>query len=449
MKKIVGIIAALALAGAVFADEPDVVPSVSSFKGDASIEWIADLDAETTGMKNSESAEFKIIFVPETKKKTEGEGLWGELEIKVGKVEVTGGKGFGTIGWELDDDKNIKLDDDGHPILTAAGGSVFIVPSVSVETAKIHFTDDDFYAVMNIKAPGLKVGGGKYVLATRSDDGGKANPEVGVTLTGAQGFTLNFGLKDLVDFNVQFADNGQQKGDAKKFAFVFDASLKAVENLDLTAGVGYSTEEEKAAIGVKAAYKVAISDTMYVKPSVGFTLKDKAKALGAAVMFGWGKENQEPKFAKFTNDVVNIGDKCSDGVSFYLNSNLESKDKGGTMGFLFGVYDETLLAGFLPGLKVAADFQGDFNTIGDAFELNAALKYSNTFDIWTIDANFGMQVKKGAETNTGVLYGFGVSTDNSLIQNTKLYVKYAGENAAKIGGADKKGSVTLGAQIHF
>ncbi len=417
MKKIVGIIAGLALiAGFAFADEPDVTPTVSSFKGDASLEWVYDLQNETHGLHNKESTEFKIVFVPETKKATEGSDLWGDLEIKVGKAEI-------------------------------AAGAPVTLPTVSIEHAKIHFSEDDFYVRLNIRQPGLSLGGGKYVLATRSDDGAKANPAQSVVLTGKNteaivgigGFTLEFGLKDTVDFNLQFADNGITK--TKKYAFVFDASVKAVENLELVAGAGYSTEEEKFAIAAKASYKLGLTDTMYLRPSVGFAMKDKAKELGAALFFGWGAENSKAEFKSFSNSVVNIGDKCSDGVSFYLTSDLDKK-----YGFIFGVYDST----FVPGLKVGADFQADLKTVSDAWEFNAAAKYSNTFDIWTFDANFGIQAKNAAKkTNTGFLYGFGISTDNSIIQNTKLYANYSGEKAAKIGGADDKGKITIGTQIHF
>ena len=458
MKKIVGIIAALALVSAVFADEPDVTPTVSSFKGDASLEWQFDLDKEAHGMKNSESTEFKIVFVPETTKATEGTDMWGELEIKVAKVEVTGGSSFkldeaGYIKAQAEyEEKIAKAIAEGktaEEAKKAAGdepdinsfvttGALFFVPGLSVEKAKIHFSDDGFYVRMNIKAPGLSLGGGKYVLATRSDADARANPAQKVTLTGAQGFTLEFGLTDTVDFNLQFADNGVAKD--KNYAFVFDASVKAVENLELVAGAGYSTEEEQFAVAFKTSYKVELSDTMYLKPSVGFAMKDKAKALGAAVFLGWGAENSEPGFAQFTNKVDNIPNKCSDGVSFWLNSDLDN-----SYGFLFSVYDST----FVPGLKAGLDFQGDLKTISDAWELNAAAKYSNTFDIWTVDANFGLKVLGGKATNTGFLYGFGVSTDDSIIQNTKLYFKYAGEQGAKVGGADLKGTITVGTQIHF
>jgi len=428
MKKIVGIIAAMALvASAVFADpELSLVPT--SFKGDATLEWIANLDDETTGMKNSSSSEFKIVFYPDTEKSTSGDGLWGELKIKAAKDEV------------------------------AAANSGINLHTPSIETAKIHFVDGDFYARLNIKVPGLSVGGGKIVLATRSDMSTADFPATSVTLTGKQGFTLEFGLKDFLDFNLQFADNGEQKSSAKEFGFAFDAKLNGagidVEGLELYAGVAYATEKvnnasQDVALAAKASYKLAIDDKLYVRPSVGFGLKGDAKALTAAVLFGWGAENSKADFAGFSVEGGNqIPNKESDGVSFALTSDLESKDKNGSMGFIFSAYDST----FVPGLKVGADFISDFYSISDGWELNAAAKYSNTFDIWKLDANFGLRVEKAAETNTGFLYGFEVSTDNSIIQNTKLYVKYSGEHAADLGatvGADKKGTITVGTQIHF
>ena len=429
MKKIVGIIAALALAGSVFAD-PSVTPVIATFDGNASLEWIADLDAETTGMKNSESATFKVKFISEgTKENEAADGLWGELKIKAGNTEV-------------------EAKNDG------VAKSGVAVANPTVESAKIHFSDDDFYARLNIKAPGLKVGGGKNVLATFSDKGTADNPNPGVTVTGAQGFTVEFGLKDLVDFNLQFADNGQQTSSAKEFGFAFDAKLNGagidVEGLELYAGVAYATEKvsgasQDAAIAARASYKLAIDEKFYLKPTVGFGLQGDAKALTAVVLFGWGGENAEAKFDAYANSVSSVHDKCTDGVSFALKSNLESKDKGGDMGFIFGVYDST----FVPGLKVGAEFAGDFYTIGDGFTFDIAAAYSNTFDIWKLDANAGLKVIKAADTNVGFRYAFELSTDNSLIQNTKLYAKYAGEQSAKIGGADKKGTITVGTQIHF
>lgn len=477
MKKIVGIIAALALAGFVFADAPSVSPVIADFNGDASLEWIADLDAETTGMKNTQNANFKVTFISEGTKATTGEGLWGELEIKVGKTEAESKLSDGAA--------------DVNPWLAAP----------SVEKAIIHFVDDDFYASMDIKGPDLGLGGGDIFVATQSK---KAFPATDVALADKAGFKINFGLKDLFDANFSFADNGEKISDAKEYAFKLDGSLKAVENLLLYAGVAYSTEEEATAFAAKASYKVDLGD-FYLRPSVGFTLKDEAKYLGGALMFGWADEGEgaDANFAKFTSlgaefkaieatltaaaeadagyptsgtdeekaefvknyleadftyliakavseavgDGTNIPNKVNNGVSVFFGSDLED---GTGIDLLVGFYDDKLLGQFVPGLALAAQFETNTEAMDDLWFFDAALKYSGTFDIWTISANFGLKtVKFGDDTNSGFLYGFGVSTDNSIIQNTKLYAEYVGETAEDLGGANLKGKVTVGAKIHF
>ena len=426
MKKIVGIIAALALATAVFAD-PDVTPVVATFDGWAQLDWIANLDAETTGMKNSEEAKFEVKFIGAGDKATSGDGLWGELKIKVGDdVKVAGVNGAAL---------------DAFPFKAAV-----------VDTAKIHFIDGDTYFHMNIKAPGLSLGGGDLVLATYSP---WKDAAVSVKLTGAQGFTLNFGIP-LVDFNLQFADNGQQKSDAKEFGFVFDATLKGegfdVDGLAVTAGAGYSTEKvagkaQDAAVFFKATYKLAIDDAMYVRPTVSFGLQGEAKQLVAGVLYGWGAEGQEPNFAGFSNGVGSVPNKCSDGVSIALKSTLADK---APMGFLFGSYDNKLLADY--GIKIAAqldiaDLANFGKTATDAFDFALVYGSGDTFGDWKVAANLGAKFKL-EPSKFGMLYGASV-TNSAIIQNTDLYVKYAGEHAAEIGGADLKGSVTLGAKIHF
>ena len=426
MKKIVGIIAALALAGSVFAGEPSVSPVIAEFKGDASLEWIANLDNETIGMKNTQNANFKVTFISEGTKETTGDGLWGELQIK-----------------ETTSDTNATL---------SAGGSGITVKSPTVEKAIIHFVDDDFYASMDIKGPDLGLGGGKFVLATRSDSDSYANPSTDAKNVGlpgpAQGFKINFGLKDLFDANFSFADDGEDIMDTKDFAFKFDATLKAVENLELYAGTAYSSFEEDVALAAKASYKLALGDTMYIKPSVGFTLKDDAKNLAAALFFGWGAENKDANFAEFSKATrkgskTNIANKCSNGASIYLGTSNNIKD----FNMIIAAYDDTLLGGIVSGLSWAFDFEiPNLKKAGDKWMMDAALKYSNTFDSWTIDANFGLEV---LSEKAGFLYGFGVSTDNSFIQNTKLYAKYSGEHAEDIGAADLKGTITIGTQIHF
>ena len=426
MKKIVGIIAALALAGSVFAD-PDVVPVIATFDGNAKLEWIADLDAETTGMKNSEEATFKVKFIAEGTKETSGDGLWGELKIKAGSTEV-------------------EAKNDGVAKTGVA------VANPTVETAKIHFVDGNTFVKVNIKAPGLSLGGGDLVLATESP---WKDAKVGVTLTGAQGFTVEAGIP-AVDFNLQFADNGQQKSDAKEFGIVFDATLKGaafdVDGLAVTAGFGYATEKvagksQDAAIFAKATYELAIDETYDVTPPVSFGLQGEAKQLVAGVLFGWGADGKEPGFAKFTGDIVNIGNKCSNGVSIALSSTLADK---APMAFLFGYYDDTLLADF--GLTTAAQLTiADLSNFGKTAtdEFDAVIKYGSgdLLGDWKLSANLGIKFLL-EPSKFGALYGLEVK-NSAIIQNTDLYVSYSGEHAKDIGAADKKGAVTLGAKIHF
>jgi len=459
MKKIVGIIAALSLvAGVAFADAPAYpAGSVAAFSGDASIEYQFNLDDEAFGIANAENANFKIQFYNGGDKATEGDGLWGELKISVGagdKELKNSDKGKGTSG-----DNKEKFD------------GVFQMLTPSVDTAKIHFVDGDFYARMNIKAPGLSLGKGSIATSTWS---AKEFTERKVTLTGAQGFTIETGLKDVVEFNIQFADNGVKKSDAKEFGFLFDAALKAVENLNLYAGVAYSTEkvegkDQDAAIAVRGDYKLGLTDTMYIKPAVGFNMQGKAKELGAGVLFGWGTEGQEAKFAKFKasnkiddkDEWDNVCDKVADGVSVFVKTTLEEK---APMEFLFSFYDGTLLAGLsdvLGGLKVGAQlYAPDMTKFGDLWIADAAFAYSHAFDAWKVSANFGLEVISGkagdkSETKTGFLWGFGIENDKDIIDNTTLYLNYNGQKAKDIGstkghiGKDVKGTIKVGAKIHF
>jgi len=436
MKKIVGIIAALALvAGTAFADEPSVTPKVATFSGNASIEYDIDLDNTKFGIANADSADFEIQFVAKGDKTTvdkEGDGqLWGELKIKVGD-DV---KAKGTNGAEVD---------------------AFKFKGATVDTAKIHFTDDDdFYVNMNIKAPGLEIGGGDIITATWS---AKAFPKASVSLDNKAGFTLNFGRKDLIDMNFQFADNGVQKSSDKKFAFVFDASLKAVKDLTFVAGAGFSTQENQFAAAVKADYKLGLTDVLYLKPAVGFALAaDKSKTLNGGFLLGWGKEGQEPKFAKFKGaegNWDNIPDKCADGFSVFAGVPLA---EGADIELLVGAFDSTLVSGLKLGAELYAPSVKNF---GDKFVADVAAAYSTTVaENWKISANFGLEAEKIASVSKdlklGFLWGCGVE-NGAIIDNTTLYVNYAGQAAkdiqkldGSVKGTDEKGTIKIGAKISF
>ena len=422
MKKIVGIIAALALAGAVFADAPVASITDITFDGNASLEYIVNLDGAngegevTTGMKNAESANFKLKFITGGTKASTGDGVWGEIEIKTTDA-------------------------------TAAGDGAVAINKATVEKAVIHILEDDFFLDMNIRRPTLALGKDGIKLATSSagsvPDANAAKITFDtVTDVSPAGFTLNFGLKDVVEFGLQFADNGQKKSSEKEFAFVFDTALKAVSDLTLKASVGYGTKANKVAFTADAAYKVGLGD-MYILPAVGFAFtENKDKYLHAGLLFGWGGQDIEAKFASFSKGVTNVPDKCADGVSVYASIPLKDSP---AIGFLFSAFDSKFLGDF--GLKVGAQLAvadlANFGKNDDAFD--AAVAFSKAFGDWNVDANAGIKfIIDGSKF--GALYGFGVS-NSALIDNTKLYLNYKGEHAAAINSADLKGTITLGCEI--
>jgi hypothetical protein len=361
----------------------------------------------------------------------------------------------------------IKVGDD---VKVAGGKEAFVVPTASVDTAKIHFTDDDFYVVMNILKPSLELAGGDITTATWSAKGFGATK---VTLDDKNGFTVNFGLKDVVDFNLQYADNGVVKADAKKVAFLFDASLKAVENLGLYAGVGYGTQVKKFVAAAKVDYKLGLTDALYLKPAVRFSYDEaEAKNLAFGLLFGWGGEGKEPNFAKFKGKYAkqilkddgtvdkNIGDagewdnvpnKCADGFSVYAAVPLK---KDAEIPFLVSVYDSTLVE----NLKMGAEFYAPNITkmdAGWAADVAVAWASGDLLGDWKVSANFGAEIEKLAEVKAGFLWGCGVE-NGAIIDNTTLYLNYAGQAAKDIQkldgtvtGIDKKGTIKLGAKIHF
>ena len=491
MKKIVGIIAALALASAVFAD-PDIVPVQTDFSGNAELQWIADLDAETTGMKNSESATFKIKFINEGTKVTEGDGLWGELKIKAGTVEGT-------------------------------AGTTFSVPAATVETAKIHFIDGDTYFSMNIRKPDFSVGKINYVRAVKATSPAKnwedpafgafgggyqyatvataevdeeseyyyvdENGDVAVdkdgkkivagktpkatkttkattTLNDYQGFTLNFGIP-LVDLEFAFGDNGQQKSSDKEFAFKFGATVKPIENLNLYAGVAKCTADgmDDLVMAVTASYNYKIDDQFYIKPALQFGMVGKAMDLNAGLFFGWGSEGQtwNHDFLQFKATNLNVctnENRAADGLSIVFQKPLKNAngDDPKYTAMLIEFYDKKLLSGLdIGGVTIGAAYRAEdievagtkVSELGKGNIAFAAI-YENTFDIvyLTAKASFGMDLS-AADDKTAFKWSLRLGT-KELIANTDLYAEY-GAGYSKYSKPDnaEKGCLTVGTKISF
>ena len=412
MKKALVILMALAMVFAAFADDPAWNFGITKFDGSAELDYIIDLDAETTGMANVKSdTAIEFTLISKGEKVTTGDGLWGELKIEGGEVK----NGFGSLG-------------------TAA-----------VKTAKIHLVDGDFAVAVDILGPNLEVGGGDAKLATRSAG---ALPKASVALTDAAGFTVEITAKDVVEAKVSFADNGEKKSDAKKFALKAEATIKAIPDANIYGGVAWSQEEDDIALAAKADFTIGLSDSLKLIPSAGFAKKGDAKELTGAVLLNWGAVDLEPGFAAFSNYDADywpllggIQNKTADGVSVAVGSeDLED------FTILVGAYDST----FVEGLKVGAQFVTDTSD-NPAMVVDAAAKYETTFGIFKFAANAGFELVKidSLDVNeNGLLWGASIETDE-IIQNTTLKAAYAGEKSADIGGKDADGKITLSAKIHF
>lgn len=123
MKKALVFFITLAMIGVVFADEPAAEVKVAKFTGNAAVTFGFDLDKVKAGFKNETSGKLVLNFVNAGDKATTGDGIWGELAIKVAALQgqVKHNKDFALI---------TKEDNDSESDIR-----------VKISTAKIHFYD--------------------------------------------------------------------------------------------------------------------------------------------------------------------------------------------------------------------------------------------------------------------------------------------------------------------
>ena len=424
MKKALAILLAIGMVFAVFADAPVVSNSVVEFKGAASLEWISDLDEEENGFTNSTEANLKIDIVSAGDAATSGDGIWGELKIKVDGTTVDNGKIVVTKDTEDDANKvwpdkytTVEENKDGKWDATL---NIPFYPAASVETAKIHFVDGDVGIALNLLAPDLNLGKASVPTAT------------GATFETAEsknqldkGFALEI-TSSIIDANFKVKNNdvhGNEVAEEEtKWGFGADATIKVIDALNIRAAFAYAND--KTALRFGADYKLGINDTLYVKPAVDFTKNyDDSKVLVAGALLGWGTEGQEPGFFFVDN-------KCADGFSVAFTTDMADP---AVNKIAFGIYDSTLLA----GLKVGADYVAKLDEFGKG-TLQADVKYGTDIDILSIALAFGYEGNFATETNT-CKYSVELSTDD-VIDNTKLYAKYEGQT-------EKSGTITVGAKI--
>jgi len=489
MKKALAILLAIGMVFAVFADAPVVSNSVVEFKGAASLEWISDLDAETNGFKNTTEAAVKINLFNAGDAATSGDGIWGELKIvtdKDGFYEVKDGSALAAglttppLYAKVDTAKIHFVDGDvgialnilkpglalGENVLpTAVGkdkdndawksfkfdvsdnGTTVVDATIAAEIATLEAKYKDDTSELNKNLADAKDELAKAVTLTEIDTAQGKVDAAEKALKDAKervaylnaykkvpGLTNGFALEitsSVIDANFKVLDNGVAAD--KEWGFGADATIKAVENMNLKAGFAYAFET--TAFLASADYKLAIDEKLYVKPAVAFGLEDKTKELAASALFGWGAEGQEPDFIKYDDDNRYISNKCADGFSVtFITDMADGADQ-----MIFGLYDSTLLA----GLKVGAEYYvADLNNFGKG-KLSLAAKYGTDIDILTVALDFGMSTIFGTDKSTKMNYAIELSTDD-VVDNTTLYAKYAGGVA---GEKTNKGKITVGAKI--
>ena len=341
MKKIVALAAIASLAcGMIFADELAVANEVVDFKGEAKVAWGLDLDAGQHGFTNSEKAEVKVKLWGETTKVTEGDDIWAELKIKTTEADLKGsGDTVALDGGKMSvEEAKLHINNifvgirkgstqvgEYKPDAAIHGDKAFL-DKVGLDFSQgiqAGYDSDEFKFSLDFRS--YYDGGKEDKPYTFDADTGKSKATktagTGTNYTSAYGIAVNAELKDSLVPGLT-ASAGLGVNLSQDFKTVKDASIadKVVDetkafadhmaniydkdkNADAALLFGKQKNYREIAYGVKAAYKFAIDDTMYVKPSVGFTgtydtwttAADKAatksaNALAFGALLGWGDQ---------------------------------------------------------------------------------------------------------------------------------------------------------------
>ena len=287
MKKIIAITAMAAMvAAAAMADEPAVDLSIAEFKGDASVTWGVDLDADATtgrtGFKNEIGASIKLNIINAGDKSTEGEGVWGEAKVKLDNAFVA------------------KAEGDGSTMGLADG-------KVLLDTAKIHIGD----LYIGIKAGDTQVGKLELPNALKSSKYGVGDKGPNAT----QGLVVGYG-NDTFGIDVDF--RSLPVGDdyyTDQYAAAAQFELKDLAGLNVKAGASFGFDAADfggTQLGLfgSVGYKLAMGDNNlkisagvgYDGNKVGDSLKLQNGQAAASVLYAWGDEVDENGGVYYLND---------------------------------------------------------------------------------------------------------------------------------------------------
>ena len=355
----------LALVGSVFAAEPVADVNIAEFSGNASVQWGVDLDAGKTGFKNAYEVVFKLNLLNNGTKSTTGDGVWGELVLKTDGDSFVGWKntefsdgafnanqGMGQdLSWKVFVDTakvhfgpayiGIKSGDTqtGELKMDAAVRSADndnakwlnnVGPADYTQGIVAGYSHDMFNVAADVRSyfPAAKVWSvtwtdGSPIVDGRtspayfgdkdSADAFKAKVDA---MQAAMGVTPDAAVNG-GDAGTNWFGNGNQYSNA--YAFALEGEFTGVENLSVKAGVSYNfndgfyadaKQDKKTSLdntlgySASAGYKLALDDTYYIRPQLGFTGStvfgkreiDSGKidatltsmSMAAGILFGWG-----------------------------------------------------------------------------------------------------------------------------------------------------------------
>ena len=443
---------AAAAAAISFADEPVADVKVAEFTGNAAVTWGVDLDTQKTGFKNEESATLKVNISNEGTKKTEGEGIWAEIEIKGKQLYVkNGGADTGTLktGKDQGSTYGVTIDGDTTRYTTwkweSNNASFDGSGGASVEKAQLHFGP----VYVGIKSGDTVLGefgpqNAVFSSNLKIDNVAGTKREQGIVA----GYT-----SDLFDIAFDFRSNKDDDNYyTNDYGLAGEATLKFVPGLEIKAGADYQigvdgkADKNSLGIGASAKYSLALGEKFKLIPSVGYTMaykddndantNDAKMNMAAGVIFSWGAEADanagvpylDGDYAKKVTPGVGVAVKIADLQKFDAN------DRGITIVPSFYSGD------LIPNLTAAVLGEIDVPTKTDVkpnFGVAGGLKYKLAInDSVTITPYAGLRFVHGA--------GLGAFTNNNGDNGNKKDLAAEGKDGNKLNvkvGADVSGLI--------
>lgn len=502
MKKALSVFLMLALVGSVFAAEPVADVNIAEFKGNASVQWGVDLDAKKTGFKNSASVTLKLNLLNKGSKSTTGDGVWGELVIKtngdtfakatnssnialpamnvvVDTAKIHFGPAYigitsgNTQTGELKMDAAIKsADHKNSKVLSDVG------PGDFSQGITLGFDHDMFNVAADFRSynktysiwrldytppNGEVVSGGEIRPYYTSEDDAKKAAEYIKEHFKNKGYTVSVDVVKVGDYNpvdYQYTN---------AYAFALEGELKPVENLSIKAGVSYNYDskiahpDKEESVGstlgysASAGYKMALNDTFYLRPQVGFTGKnvlsnknDKGEYIVAGgLLFGWGEIGIDDNAGVYFLDD-DAAKKVSPGVGVVVKAPIADNAK-------ITIAPSFFSGDIIPGLTAASYATMDIATY-DAPETQKftytilnGVKYAIPVGAGTITPQLGTKM----EGNDAKFKTFNLKAGVEVagfVSNTTFFTVYESGNLLKEEAGKSKpglGTLNFGTKISF